>query len=197
MLAQVWTLSHTDLSTRADCCADSAWLIAQANAATDMLNHERTHSSRYRSSHSQTPHPVGQAFPTQTSGTAPCEPLQEARATGLGMAHAAASRHLGDFATAHAAAIATGIVPEHAGAPGASPVHGQQPARLALVSARLVVMTSLGVTTVNFWTTFGARQIPPLHINPSSRIKKSTKRKLSQFIISEQFMKYFVTSKFL
>ena len=62
MLAQVWTLSHTDLSTRADCCADSAWLIAQANAATDMLNHERTHSSRYRSSHSQTPHPVGQAI---------------------------------------------------------------------------------------------------------------------------------------
>ena len=172
MLAQVWTLSHTDLSTRADCCADSAWLIAQANAATDMLNHERTHSSRYRSSHSQTPHPVGQAISRlKTSGTAPCEPLQEARATGLGMAHAAASRHLGDFATAHAAAIATGIVPEHAGAPGASPVHGQQPARLALVSGALGLMTSLGVTTVNFWTTFGARQIPPLHLNPSIRIK--------------------------
>ena len=87
------------------------------------------------------------------------------------MAHAAASRHLGDFATAHAAAIATGIVPEHAGAPGASPVHGQQPARLALVSGALGLMTSLGVTTVNFWTTFGARQIPPLHLNPSIRIE--------------------------
>ena len=83
----------------------------------------------------------------------------------------AACRHLGDLEAAHAAEIATGITPERKNAPEPSALLGQQPARLALVSARLVVMTSLGVTTVHFWTTFGARQIPPLHLNPISRIK--------------------------